>query len=381
MNLAQLLNGSFQRLLLLDKFFFLSIFYLGVISSAFADSDVDISCPSPSIYDRPQTWKSKVRIRTLKNLDQFLNWSFGEKYKTYALTTSIEEKKIEMNVPEMRSFVENYGYFSFKHPIVGVVTTNKEDLALINCLLIALYEKGESSDYLQIAVAEVITKALAYHDLKIGQSIAIPIEVDGKVRLEWFTVDCIFDIWRGMPAFGLIPKHRGVDSLLIFRGTDFSLDSERGWASLMSDLDISGPGFSAFQRSQKKINHWLKAVKAKKKPARVLGFSLGGALAAYTFIYENQWLSNRGSLSVCSPGLKEKVISEWELIDDEKKKGFISFINMGDVISKVGKLFGHVYALSTDTPYKPLTAHTMLMSGHSSFFKAKVDVEQENESR
>src|SRR5690349_13330910 len=238
-------------------FFFLSILYLSFINSAFADSEGD-SCPSPSIYDRPQTWKSKVRIRTLKNLDQFLNWSFSEKYKTYALTAPIEEKKIEMDIFEMRSFVENYGYFSFKHPIVGVVTTNKEDLALINCLLRALYEKSENSDYLQIAVAEVVTKALAYHDLKIGQSITIPIEVDGKMSLEQFHVDCIFNIWHGMPAFGLVPERRRVDSILIFRGTDFSLDSERGWASLMSDIDIAGPGFSAFQRSQKKINQWLR---------------------------------------------------------------------------------------------------------------------------
>lgn len=378
MNLVQQLIGFFHRQL--NKKFSFFLVALLFNSSTFADLDED-GCPPPSIYDRPLTWRNKVRIKTLKNLDQFLNWSFSEKYKTYALTTPIEEKRIERIVPEMKTFVENYGYFSFKHPIVGVVTISKEDLNILSCLFKSLHDKSVNSDYLQIAIAEVITKALAYHDLKVGQSIAIPIEVDGEVRLERFNVSCIFNIWHGMPAFGLVPEHQGVDSILIFRGTDFSLDSERGWASLMSDLDIAGPGFSAFQRSQKKINQWLKAVKAKGKAARVYGFSLGGALAAYTFIYENKWLSERGSISVCAPGLKEKVISEWELIDEERKKGFTSFINMGDVTSKVGKLFGHVYLLSGDHTYKPLTAHTMLMSSQSVLCKSKVNVQKENESR
>jgi hypothetical protein len=322
-----------------------------------------------------------VRIKTLKNLDQFLNWTFSEKYKTYASTNSVEEKKFEVDVSVMSAFVEDYGYFSFKHPIVGVVTTNKEDLAIVSCLLKSLYEKSENFDYLQIAVTEVITKALAYHDLKIGQSIMIPIEVGEKVNLERFNVDRIFNIWHGMPAYGLVPEHKGVDSILIFRGTDFSLDSQRGWASLMSDLDIAGPGFSAFQHSQKEIRQWLRAVKAKGKAARVLGFSLGGALAAYTFIYENQWLSDRGSISICAPGVKDQVISEWEFIDEGRKQGFTSFINMGDIISKSGKLLGNVYVLSLDKTYKPLTAHMMLMSSQSPFFKAKVDVKQENKNR
>jgi hypothetical protein len=364
----------------MGQLFFSWIFCLGFIGSVFADFDDD-GCTPPLIYERPQTWKNKVRIKTLKNLDQFLNWSFGKKYKTYVLITPAEEKKIQMDIPEMRSFIENYGYFSFKHPMVGVVTTGKEDLDFIGCLLRVLYEKGKNFDYLQVAVAEIITKVLAYHDLKIGQKIVIPIEIGGKINLEWFSVDRIFNIWHGMPAFGLVPEHTNVDSILVFRGTDFSLDSQRAWASLMSDLDISGPGFSAFQYSQKEISQWLRAVNSKGKAARVLGFSLGGALAAYTFIYENQWLSDRGSVSICAPGVKEKVISEWEFIDEERKKGFTSFVNTGDIISKVGNLFGNVYALSADKAYKPLTAHTMLMSGESAFFKAKVDIKQENEHR
>jgi hypothetical protein len=361
------------------KYFFPFILSLGHISFAFAVNDD--GCPPPSLYDRPQTWKDRMRIKTLKNLDQFLNWSFGEKYKMYALTSPAEEKKIEVDVSDMQSFVENYGYFAWKHPIIAKVTTAKADLEIINCLLRTLFEKVKHPDYLQIAIAEVVTKALAYHDLKIGQMVTIPIEVRGKLSLERFIVERIFNLWKGMPAFGLVPESNSIDSILLYRGTDFSLDSQRGWASLMSDLDIAGPGFSAFQNSQKEISYWLRSMKSQGKPARVMGFSLGGALAVYTFIYENQWVSDRGSISICAPGVKEKVILEWELIAPERKAGLTSFVNMGDVISKVGKLFGNVYVFSTNQTYKPLKAHTMLMSSEPLFFKARVDVKEENESR
>jgi hypothetical protein len=344
-----------------------------------SDDCADI-CP-PSIYDRPQTWKDRMRIRALRNFDQFLSWSFSEKFKTYALISPIEENKIASDIPEMRSFVENYGYFSLKHPIVGKVTTDAKDLELICCLLKVLYEKSDDAEYLQIAVGEVITKALAYHDLKIGQIITIPVESGGKIKFEHFVVDHIFNIWSGMPAFGLVPERKGIASILFFRGTDFSLDSQRGWASLMSNLDMVSPGLSAFQHSQSEIHRWLKAVSAKGRKARVLGFSLGGVLAAYTFIYENRWLSDQGSISFCAPGVREKVISEWQLLSEERQNGFTSFVNMGDITSKIGKLFGNVYELSTSKTFKPLTAHTMLISSYPLFSKAKVDVEQENENR
>src|SRR5207249_1381181 len=138
----------------------------------------------------------------------------------------------------------------------------------------------------QLASAELLSKVLAYRDLQLGQTIQIPVEIKGKIVLETFTVDHLFDIWQGMPAFGLIPKKKNLSSLLLFRGTDFSLISKRGIASVMSDLDPSGPGLKAFFHARKEIGGWLQAVQAQGKPARVMGFSLGGALAAYTFIYE-----------------------------------------------------------------------------------------------
>src|SRR5579871_357703 len=277
MNSAPPLNGFFR---ILSK-----IFLLFVCVRCFAND-----CPTED--ERQANWKSKLRVKTLKNFDQLINWSFGEKFKTYALTTPIEEKKFEQEIPEFTSFVEHYGYYSLRHPMVGVVTSSKRDLRRIECLLRDISEKGVNTDYLGIAIPEVLTKVLAYHDLKPGQTVMIPIEIDHKFTLEQYTVDRIFNLWHGMPAFGLIPNRERVDSILIFRGTDISLGTARGWASLMSDLDLTGPGLSAFENSQDELSLWLKIVNASGKPARVMGFSLGGALAAYTFIYENQWLSN-----------------------------------------------------------------------------------------
>jgi hypothetical protein len=112
-----------------------------------------------------------------------------------------------------------------------------------------------------------------------------------------------------------------------------------------------------------------------------MGFSLGGVLAAYTFIYENQWLSDRGSISICGPGIRESVLKKWQLLSKERQKGFTTYVNMGDITSKVGKLFGNVFALSAQLKIKPLTAHVTLMSSEPKFSKARVDVQKENQVR
>lgn len=327
------------------------------------------------------TWAEKMRNNTLKNLDDFLNWSFGNKSKKFFLTTTSQAEKIESHFPEMQAFNEKHGYFSLKHPIVAKVSAHREDIDIIRSLLNSIYENVKDPVYLQFAVAEVMTKALAYYDMKKGQSVSIPLEIRGNIVLERFTVDHIFNLWYGMPAFGLVPEKKGIHSILLFRGTDFSLDSKRGWASLMSDLDLAGPGLTAFQNSQKEISLWLQKMHAEDKSARVMGFSLGGALAAYTFIYESQWLAPRDSFSFGAPGVKDKVIADWNALPEERQHGFTTYFNLGDIVPKVGKLFGTVYAFSTSADLKPLNAHTLLITSEPYFYKARVDVGQDNEHR
>jgi hypothetical protein len=370
MNLIPPLNGYSLRSL--SKIFFVILFF----GNGFAHTED--SCPTPS---GPPTWRGKLRVKTLKTFDRFLNWTFGKKYKTYVLATPEQECRIDLAVPEMKEFEGLYGYFSAQEPMVAKMTSGEEAFTAISCLLKTLYEKGGNTEYLEIAVSEVLTKVLACHDLACQQTVMIPMQIGGRFSLEPFVVDRIFNLWHGMPAFGLVPEREGVNSLLLFRGTEFSLVSRRGWASIMSDLDMSGPGFSVFQRSENGIAQWLKEVHAKGKPARVMGFSLGGALAAYTFIYENRWLAEHGSLSIGSPGIKEKPLAQWELLPQERKLGFVSLINRGEIVPKVGKLFGNAYLLSTPETHRPLAAHTLLMTAQPFFFKSKIDVELENGSR
>ncbi len=317
-----------------------------------------------------------MRLKALQKLDLLLSWSFTEKQKNYPLQEPLQEKRMERDLPGLREFLEKYSYFSPARPIIAKVTSDEKDIDLAQSLLKILFESGADGDYLEIAVAEALTKVLAYRDLKEGQRVHIPIDCGDRINYEPFIVDKVFDIWRGMPAFGLVPERAGISSILLFRGTDFSLDSERGWASLLSDLDIAGPGLSAFRHAQDEISEWLKKVIPMGKKAISMGFSLGGALAAYTYIYENASLSDRGSIAMCSPGVGEKVLEDWRSLPDQRKKGFISYVYTGDVVSKVGHLFGTVYCLSASRCYKPLTAHTTLICSEPVFSMALVALDK-----
>lgn len=346
------------------------IFILAMGLPVLSFAECNDQCP-PAIAEKLQTWKDRMRLRALENLDQLLEWSASEKQRAFPLAQPLQEKTITERIPEVQEFSEKYGYFSLKRPIVGTVSSDSDDLELVCCLLRTLYEKAPLGNYFEIAVAEVLTKALAYRDLKVGQKVFIPIEIDGEAYFEPFVVDHVINIWHGMPAIGLIPESEGVASILLFRGTDFSFDSERGWASLLSDLDIAGPGLNAFKHAQEEISSWLKKAMGMGKTAKVMGFSLGGALSAYTFIYENAYVASQGSISVCAPGVSGRVAEDWYPLE---KKGFKSYVNTGDLISKVGKLFGPVYCLSTPKMCKPLTAHTRLICAEPIFSVALVNV-------
>lgn len=335
----------------------------------------DEQCPPLDLQDE-KTWKAKLRVNALRNFDQLLSWSTSEKLKTYPLAYPLREERIEEAIPEVTEFAEKYGYFSLMRPIVSHVTANETDVDLICCALKALHDKGAKGNYLEIAMAELVAKALAYRDLKIGQAIRIPVESQGEVTYESYSVEKVFNIWHGMPAFGLVPSRQGLAAILLFRGTELSLISSRGWASIMSDLDMAGPGLSAFRHAQGQISAWLLKMKQRGKAAKVMGCSLGGTLAAYTFIYENDLLAEGGSIGVCPAGVSDEVIESWNQISPERQKGWVAYVYTGDPVSHVGKLFGTVYCLTATRPLKPLTAHTFLMSGEESFSKALVDVSQ-----
>lgn len=335
-------------------------------------------CIAPDAFPCPleQTpehvpWKGQVRVQTLKNLDDFLNWSLRDTPRTYALSEPLAIETYTDTPSILKQFSELHGFFSLYYPLVGKVTVNQRDVEIVRCLLANMDHKISDDELKQFATNEVIAKVLAYRDLRIGDRL--------EIGLQEYRVDAVFNLWLGMPAFGLVPE-ADAEPILLFRGTDFTLHSPRGWASLMSDVDMAGPGLHAFQKAQPQIHAWLAQVAETHSKARVIGYSLGGALAAYAYIFENELISDE-SYAFNLPGIADQVIQQWNSLPEEKKQGFTSFVNRGDVVSKVGKLFGRVVELSTDTPMKPLTAHTMLISAQSVFYQRTVDVPLENASR
>jgi hypothetical protein len=320
----------------------------------------------------------QIRLAMLKRSDQFLDIITPQKFKYYCFTPPSHH--LINPIPSLVSFAEDFGYFSPVRPIIAHVSNQREDLELVLCMLKVLSTMRYESEFVTFAIAELIAKALAYRDLNQGQRVRLPVKTGSVFYLTEFTVDRVFNLWNGMPAFGLIPDTKGIASILLFRGTDFALYSKRGWSSLLSDVDLSGPGFSVFMNARSEIHTWLEKSAKEDKKAIVLGLSLGGALAAYTYIYEGDLLNETGSASFNAPGIPEKVFEEWDM--SPKKRGkFISYINQGDIVSKNGYLFGEAVQLSIEVLMKPIVAHTILISGQSNFTMTTIDVQAENAQR
>jgi hypothetical protein len=266
------------------------------------------------------------------------------------------------------------------------VTSEEKDICIACEMLKVVHEKVRSPLPRRIAVGEVLTKVLAYRDMKRGQEIPIPVlNAEGHPILATYEVDAVFDIWHGMPAFGLKPKsHKNDVPILLFRGTDFSLISERGWASVISDLELTDPGLKTFFHGQQKIHEWLEKAARDGVKASVMGFSLGGSLASYTFIYENSLINDQPhhfSISFNQPGVSGKILDDWMRFSEDKKSNLILYVNRGDIISKAGKLFGQVTELSIKQVLEPIASHTLIVSFQPEYQLNIVNVNEENQFR
>lgn len=243
---------------------------------------------------------------------------------------------------------------------------------MLNALSHATFDRRTQS----FAIDEALAKVAAYRDWKVGDELLWRNSTTGVI--ETYRLDYIFDIWHGMPAFGWIAKTGG-SPVLLFRGTDFSLTSERGWASLISDLDPAGPGLTAFMKARSTLQQWLKKVSQPGVRAKVIGFSLGGALAAYTFLYERAWVSE--SIAFNPPGCSEEVFQAWQSLLPEEQQHLIVYVNRGDPVSKVGQLWGIPYQLAIFPLPRPLRAHTLFLSAERKFIGIPIDLTKENERR
>lgn len=276
------------------------------------------------------------RSEVLKHLDFFLSWT------TYFTSQKSSAPLKAIQHPELAAFVLKHGFFANEHPLVGCVTSSQHHIDATAELLARLPHLISDPELLQMAYGEILSKILAYRELKVG------------MKIDVFTVDHVFDLGSAMPAFGLIANdHRS--PVLLFRGTDLNIRHERSRASLKSDLDFKGPGYTTYHKSRSALRAWLKG-----KEACAVGCSLGGALATYTALFDGDLLSPvNPSLAYNPPGVFKKNLRLWNAL--HPKPPLITYTLRGDLISKIGYLLGDVKEFSIPRKIGPITAHSMLM--------------------
>lgn len=316
----------------------------------------------------------------MRGLDRVFAWAAGEKNGSYALVYPLEQQTFRNTLPELTEFAKQHGYFS-KDPLLGYVTDSQKDIDMTLDLLQTIYQKITDPAHFTFTTGEVIAKILAYRDLKEGMQVPLPfIARDGKPRMAIYEVDRVFDLWHGMPAYGLVPQGTSeAVPILLYRGTDLTVTSVRGWASIASDLDLQGTGLSVFRNGQAALHRWLQ-----KNKARVLGFSLGGILAAYTILYEGDLVAsepNQPSLAFNPPGVSQAVREEWEKKFASPPSHFVTYVNRGDFVPKIGFLVGGVFECAKDKRLMPLVAHNIFLSAQRTCRLYRVDTSAENETR
>jgi hypothetical protein len=351
------------------KFFFRAFC---ILSSAFILSS----------FSDPVAWQESLRSGFLKRIDEAFSLLFTQEARSFPVSNTAEKKSFKNSDSQILSFEKEYGFFSDVDPIVGRVRGERKDLLTTITLLKTIYEKINDPFQCELMTAEVVSKVLAYRDLREGHLVQMAaMGKRGKVELVSFIVDKVFDLWHGMPAFGLVPQEKGSAApLLLFRGTDLSITSERGWASIMSDLEMQDPGFSAFYHGKEEVHAWLEKVAKNGKKARVMGVSLGGIFVFYTLLYEKELINNElSSFSFNAPGISRELLQDWS--DQGSHPPFWVLVTQGDAIPKYGRLPPKAYLLFNGEKLGPIDAHTRLITLSPSYFLQAIDTKAENEKR
>lgn len=314
----------------------------------------------------------EMRVKAIRGWDKLLTWALTPKNTKYVLASPPTARSFSLTNQEIDSFVYNYGYFSIYRPIVGIVTDDKRDVKVTSCLLSAVSHDSEQPLGRQFAQDEILAKVLAYRTLEKGMKIDL-----GDVI---YKVDEVIDMWRGMPAFGLVSNTPHYPPILLYRGTDLNVVTEKGWASILSDLDVNGPGHSTYLGARHKIRNWLN--KMQKTPPRLIGYSLGGVFVLYTLIHDHDLVSKRYlSIAFNPPGVSEEMLEKWEAISEEIRPEHITYVNEGDFVSQIGLFLSDVWEISTPKPMGVIESHVSLITAKPEFTLTKVDVEGENAQR
>jgi Lipase (class 3) len=310
-----------------------------------------------------------------KNIDQYLFEPFPNDLFRYQLAEPIRNKTFVNEVPELVHAAKLFSCTSLEHPVICTYSSDPQDIIITNQFLKLVSDHIHDLPMRTLITAEILAKILAYRNLTENLSIEIPTDASTSP----FVIDSYFDLWRGMPAFGLLPKKPGVAPILLFRGTVFSFSTKSGLASLLSDLDPRGPGHTVFLKAREEIRSWLSKVGKETKP-RVIGHSLGGSLASYVAIYDHELLNTTSpSVIFNSPGVHKDLAQQWKNLSNPP--ALYSFVSRGDPISKLGHLFGDVDELSLSSPIPPFAAHTNLYFAEKTCFANQVDVDKENKTK
>ncbi|MCK4934680.1 MAG: hypothetical protein KAR79_03745 [Simkaniaceae bacterium] len=344
--------------------------------------DIDDKQPAPDQDEEISIDKlgSSITTQTLKYWEDFLAWLFKYPSLCYYLLAPSNIQTIKNSYTNLQDFSKNFMRYSSEKGLICKVTSDPKDLEITNRLLIDVFENVKNPLVCELITAEIIAKILAYRNLHKDDQVYIPtLNELGQTELKKYTVDKVFDLWNKVSAFGL----RGESSapILIFRGTDLSLTTEGGRASMISDFDPIGPGKTLFDHAESNILEWLQEMCQNTKKARLVGHSLGGAFVTYALLSTSKYISNKAheiSYAFNYPGVSLELSSKWDLIPEESRPNFKGFISRGDVISKLGFLFGDIYELSINNRLSPILAHELLHFAQPSCYIQEVDVVKEN---
>ncbi|MEM7175306.1 MAG: hypothetical protein AAF443_05215 [Chlamydiota bacterium] len=321
--------------------------------------------------------------QSFKYWEIFLSWLFKYPSRCYELELAKTAQVFENPCDALYRLGQSYRATAASKGIICQVTNNAADLDRVNDALKNIYTYIVHPTLSDLAIAEVLAKVVAYRELCQGNKLAIPSrQPNGEMALTFYSVDTVFDLWNRIRAFGLTSSSQlFAPPILLFRGTDFSLRSKGGRASIISDLDPKGPGWAVFEKAEPTLQNWLKT--QGKRKTRLIGHSLGGAIVSYTLIKEFCFINPHDyacSYAFNFPGISDQLFKQWNALPSEQKPAFKGVVCRGDVVSKFGKLFGDIFEVSLPAPLSPITAHELLLFAEPLCYLHRVALAKENNS-
>ena len=244
--------------------------------------------------------------------------------------------------------------------------------------------KQEDPDIRLAMTGQVLAKILSSRRLVEGMEVEIPtVNANGDPVLTSYIVNKRFDLWKGVPAYGLVDKTGEASPIILFRSTSFSPSGESSLASLTSNFHPKGPAWNIFATSRSQLKEWLLEHNHEgENPARLLGYSQGGAIVQYLAAYEPDLISKSSyspSMTFDAPGISKEVVDTFNHLP--VKPNLKVFINKGDIVPKLGfKIFGDVYEIDTFKNLSITESHSNLSLLEPSWAIYKVDNAKENKS-